>query len=200
LDNFYENGHPVKMFASVPGSTTAMFEQPPGDDTFQVGDEVRADSKPGEELLMRVAIGTGADARYTCRTDAEKKQNLDNPGSPGGGDSSPGGGGSTPATPTSGKASVPDPSRSQVRGNRVKVAVRCGGPLACTGALVLSNRRKVFGTAPFQLAVGETGKVTVKLNKRARKTLRRNNGAAKVKAVAKTDAGKASRNFTIRRS
>ena len=163
-DNFYENGYPVKMFASVSGSGVGLFEQPPGDDTFQVGDNVTGSAQAGRELLMRVTIGTGDDARFFCRS-AEEQQ------------------GPTVAFP----AQAP---RLKVVKNKVTPQLSCVSLAACGGTLYLKlNNTILVGRGPFSLAGKSTAPVPVTLNANGLRKLKERKGRMKVTAIAKVKGG-----------
>jgi hypothetical protein len=180
-DDYFADGYHVKMFARVPGMGYQLFRKaadaPPG--TFQVGDTVRSDQQSDQELLMRATIGTGADARFTCRTPAEQSTGTGN-------------------APTAAKATVVAPSGSpKVKHHAFKVALACpAGALPCNGTLKLSNKSTLYATAPFTLAAGAGAKIKLILNKTARKALKHR---LTVKATATTDAGSTSQRFVIRK-
>ncbi len=167
-DDFFNVGYQVKMFGD--GSAGyGLFEQPAGDDTFQVGDDVPTTEVAGQELLMRVTIGTGADARWTCRTPEEQSARLPNPGQPAPGTWSIVSGG------------------GKVRKGQVRVAVRCdGGP--CSGKLKLRRSGVLYGSADVTLSAGEQTYVTLAL---ARKP-------AKRRFVVSASLRGVKRNFTLR--
>jgi hypothetical protein len=178
-DDFYANGYPVKMFARVPGMGYKIFKQPAGSETFQVGHSVTGEQQSDQELLMRATIGTGADARYFCRTPAEQGSGSGN-------------------APRSAKATVVAPAGSpKVKHHAFKVALSCpAGSLPCDGTLKLSNRSTLYATAPFTLAAGAGAKIKLVLNRTARKALKHR---LTVKATATTDAGSTSQRFVIRK-
>lgn len=184
-DDYYAEGYPVQMFSRVPSSSYSVFKQPPGDDTFQLGDPAPGAEQPGRELLMRVTIGTGADAGYSCRSKEEQSTPSGNP-------------------PTSVKALVTTAAKSvvKVRRKAVRIGLSCpAGALPCNGALKLSNRSAVYGTQAFALAPGTSARVAVRLGAAGRKVVRRLKRKRKltVKATATTEAGSTSQRFYIRR-
>ena len=164
-----------------------------------------AASPRGREVLMNATIGTRENARYTCRTDAEKKENLDTkpvthradpyPG-PG---PTPGATGATPARPPSPPAAHPQaPPRPegarQARPDRPALP----RPGACGGKLAL--RSYSARAASFALAAGQRASVTLTLNKAARRKLRKKGAGLTVKAmVTHPDGSHTTRRFVIRR-
>lgn len=182
-DDTFEAGYKVQMFGRVPGSEYSVFKQPEGDDTFQIPDEVAGAPQPDKELLMRVTIGTGPDARWTCRTAEQQstatgeEPSLSNPSSNG-------------TASGHSKAAVIQPTgRPKVRRNAVKVGITCPGPNKCEGILKLSNNGTAYGSTPFALVNGGSTTVDVKLNKAAKKGLRKGRGKVTVKANTLTPAG-----------
>ena len=150
---------------------------------------------------MNATIGTRENARYTCRTDAEKKENLDTtpvtaprPTTPGTQPAAPG-----PATITVSAAAIPKPRRApKVRGKRVRISLICPGPGACGGKLAL--RSYTTRAASFALAAGQRASVTLTLNKAARRKLRKKGAGLTVKAmVTHPDGSHTTRRFVIRR-
>jgi hypothetical protein len=201
-DDFYDDGYPVQMFARSPGSSYGLYEKQPSEGNFFVGDTVNTTSVDDTELLMRVTIGTGADARWTCRTKSEQNQNLPNPGAtptPTPGPTTTPVPGNT-ATPSS-AANVPKPKQSpKIRRNTVKVGVKCAGPYACSGLLSLSNRSTVYGVSPFGLGAGKSASLPIKLNGAAKKQLKKGRGKVTVKARVETSAGVHSRRLVIKKA
>lgn len=181
--SFYDEGYPVQMFGRTPGSSYSVFKQPEGNDTFQIPDEVAGAPMSDRELLMRVTIGTGPDARWTCRTPEQQstatgeEPSLTNPSSNG-------------TASGHSKAAVIQPTRRpKVRRSAVKVGITCPGPNKCEGLLKLSNNGTSYGSTAFALANGQNTTVDVKLNKSAKKGLRKGRGKVTVKANTLTPAG-----------
>ncbi len=202
-DEFFANGYPVQMFSRVPDAAYGLFKQPEGHDTFQVGDTVPKSTVSDQELLMRVTIGTAADARWTCRTDAERAANYPNPdpnyvAPDGATDPAPVPSGSAPA-PGAGLATLVKPSTApKVRGKKVKLAVACSAAGPCKGTLGLRNYAK---TKAFSIPVGTTATVTLVLNKTAASKLKRKGARLTVKAtVANAGGVKSSLRFLIKRA
>ncbi len=175
----YPEGVPVQMFSRVATSSYGVIKSA---DTFQVGESEASSVHDAAEALMQVTVGTGTDARPTCRVATSTPPPTDT--------------GPTTAPPAA-AVSIPAPAHAvAVRRGKVKVPLSCLGPGACTGTLTLSRAGKTYGTAAFTLAAGATGSVKVKLSKAARA----GKGRVTIKAVAVTSAGKRfTRRFKIRR-
>lgn len=201
---FFANGYPVQMFSRIPNTSYGLFKQPAGSDTFQVGDSEPASSVADQELLMRVTIGTGGDARWTCRTDAEKQLNYPDP-DPNSTVGVPEKTSPTSTTPTApqgpaaGVATLVAPKKApKVKGKTVRIAVACSAAGPCSGALFL---RTYAATKPFTLAAGQTGAVALKLNKTAARKLKRKGARLTVKAMLTNAAGaKSSLRFLIKKA
>jgi hypothetical protein len=165
-DEFYADGYPVQMFGRVPGSSIGLYEEPPGDGSFQVdGPPKRAREVTGRELLMRVTIATGDDARPFCRT-AEENQ------------------GPTVAFP----AQAP---RLRVARGKVTLEVACVSLRACAGTLYLKQGGSApVGSAPFSLAGRTSGPVPVPLNANGRRKLRERRGRMAVTAILRPAGGR----------
>ncbi len=178
----YPDGAQFQMFASVAGSAANVFlsgkGQGNGDGTTFTGP--RGD---GAQLLLQATIGTGPDARYTCQTPEEQH-----------GGTTPG-----PGTPAVGKVTIRHSGTPRIHKSRVKIAVACGSEGPCDGTLTLTNRRRKYGSAKLALAAGATAKVSIKLNKAAKRQLKKGRGKVTVKASAKTGDGTVSARFTIKR-
>lgn len=183
----YPTGVPVQMFSRTPDSVTNVFKVQPGGDTITNDDVVAPTRTPGVELLMRTTIGTGDDARPTCRSATPPPTGTPTPAP------EPGPGGTpTPAPttgPTSSPVTLPKKKSAKVRRKRVKLPVRCDGPSPCTGRLALSRKSKPFGSAPFALTAGQTERVSVKLPASARRALKRVDTGLTIKVVATTATG-----------
>jgi hypothetical protein len=90
--NGYNEGTPFKIFGRVPGSQFLQYSAA-GTEGVHNGTTIRPQyTRQDQELLMEFTVGTGVDARYSCRT-AEEQAAGD------GSNGTSGGGGSTPAGP-----------------------------------------------------------------------------------------------------
>ncbi len=167
----YPAGVPVRMFGRSPDSATDLYKVPPGGDSLTNGDVVTPARTAGVELLMRVTVGTGEDARPTCRGSVAPTPSP------------------APVPTTSGPVTLPRTASAKVRRKRVKLPVSCAGPSPCTGRLALSRKGKAFGSAAFTLAPGQKQRIGVKLKSRARRALRRVRSGLTIKVVATTAAG-----------
>lgn len=178
----YPSGAEFQMFGQAAGSAADVFLSGKAfgnaDGTTFTG--TRAD---GTVLLLQAVIGTGPDARYTCQTPEEQQ-----------GGTTPG-----PGTPAVGKLTLPNPGTPRIHKGRVKIAVACGSGGPCDGTLTLTNRRRKYGNATFALTAGASVKMSIKLNKAAKKQLRKGRGKVTVKASAKTGDGTISARFTIKK-
>jgi hypothetical protein len=200
-DDFFVHGYPVQMFARQPNSSYGLYEKQPSQGNFFVGDTVDTSSEDDTELLMRVTIGTGADARWTCRTKSEQGQNLPNPGTTVPTPTPAPGATPSPTATASSLASVPKPKGApKVHGSTVKIPVSCAGPTACAGLLSLSNNSTVYGTKGFSLVAKKTTALAIKLNSAAKKRMKKGHGKVTVKARVETAAGVHSRRFIIKKA
>jgi hypothetical protein len=176
-DDFYADGAPFQLFGAVPGSSIGLFEQPAGTDTYQVGDVEQTQAKAGRELLMRVTVGTGPDARWTCRTEDERKQGFPNPGET-----------PDPAEPSAAlnPVDVPAPEHDPHVSSKGTVPIRiyCRAVEGCTGTLTLTRGTAVVATAPLNIPAKTTAKPRLKLSKAARRKLKRRGAKLSVTATA----------------
>ncbi len=192
----YVHGAQFQVFGAT--RSISMFHNQGGAYDFQ---PFRGGENGGREVLMNATIGTRENARYTCRTEAEKRENLDyKPVTAEPGTTTPG----TPAAPGSAtlaasEAAIPKPRRApKVRGKRVRISLLCPGPGACGGKLAL--RSYTARAASFALAPGQRANVTLELNQAARRKLRKKGAGLTVKAmVTHADGSHTTRRFVIRR-
>jgi hypothetical protein len=189
-DDSFKDGAQFQMFGRVPGSSFNVFKQPPGDDTWQVPDNELFTPVTGQELLMRVTVGTGADARYFCRTPAEQKQGCPDPGTT-----------ITFKTPCTDPVDVPEPSHAPyVKLGKVPLRIYCRRIESCVGTLTIARNGATIGTVPFTLAYKTSGHLTVALAKGWRGYLPKKGSKAAVTVTATLNDGKAaSRNLTLLR-
>lgn len=196
----YTNGAPFQVFAS--GVRSVISDHLMGGAYPEEG-TIRGikTGQGGRELLMQATVGTRENARYTCRTDAEKKENLDyvKPVVP------------TPTTtvkdpygvptqiPVNGVATLIKPKKApKVRNKKVSIPVQCSAAGACAGRLGLRN---YSGNKAFSMTAGQKGVVTLKLNTRAAKKLKRKGARLTVKATLTNAAGaKSVMRFLIKRA
>ncbi len=193
-EQVYVNGAEFQVFAPSRTTTTLFHNQ-----GREYGyDPFRPSFGDSRELLMNVTIGTRENARYSCRTDSEKAENLDaKPAAPS----------VTPspyavATPTPapvGRATLVKPRKApKVKRTKVKLALKCSTVGACSGTLALRTYTKA---AKFLLAAGQTKRVTLTLNKKARKKLKRKGARLTVKAMlVSADGSKQSLRFKIKKA
>lgn len=193
-EQIYVNGARFQVFAPVRQSTSLVHNQGGAYD-FKPFQGTRA---AGRELLMNATVGTREDARWTCRTAAEKKENLDAP-TPKVTGTDPGPGTAGPASAYAG-ATIPVPARTpKVRGRKVNITLSCPGPNGCGGALSL--RGYTTRAKKFLIAAGQTATFTVRLNRAARRKLPRRGAGLTVKAiVAHPNGTHTTRRFVIRRA
>jgi hypothetical protein len=189
-DDSYGNGAQFQMFSRQLGSAISRFQQPAGDDTWQVPDNEFFTAVAGEELLMRVTVGTGPDARYSCRTPDEQKQGWPNPGET-----------ATVATPATKPIDVPAPSHAPyVKAGKVPIRLYCRRLEGCVGTLTVSRNGTAVGSVPFTLARKETGHLIVPLAKGWKSFLPRKGSKAPVTVTATLDDGmSASRSLSLLR-
>jgi hypothetical protein len=187
-DDSYADGAKFRMFGRVPGSSIGLFEQPPGEDTYQVGDVERAVEKTGEELLMRAIVGTGPDARFTCRTPAEQAQGFPNPGEE-----------PTGPTPALNPVDVPKPEHDPHVSSKGTVPIRvyCRAVEGCKGTLTLKRGETVVGTAQLDIPTKTTGRPRVQLTKAARKKLRKRGSRITVTAIAEVNGKTATQTLRL---
>lgn len=180
----YPQGVPVQMFSRVPTSSYGVYKKGPTDPQFVEGTTARPTTTADKELLMRITIGTGDDARPTCRVATTTPTPTPTPG--------PGATPSPTPAPTAPAVSIKAPAKAlRVRKGKVKLTIACPGPGVCAGTLQLSRLSKNYGKASFSIPAGGKAAVPVKLTKAARK----GKGRVTVKAVARATGGQA---FTLR--
>ena len=184
----YPRGVPVRMFARKDGASTNVFKVAPFEN---IGNEDVLAPTPSEdvELLMRAVIGTGDDARPTCRGTTPTPAPTPTPGP----------GGTPTPVPSSSPVTVSRAASTKVRRKRVKVKLSCAGPAACAGRVALSRKSAAFGSAAFALAAGETKRVVVKLSRKARRALRKVDGGLTIKVTATTADGQRVSSRTVLR-
>jgi len=193
----YADGVRFQMFSRQPVSSISLFEQPAGNDTFQVGNVERGASQPAQELLMQVVIGTREHARFFCRTKAEQAENIPNPTStlnpaPTPPPKPP------PSTPEG--ATLPAAKTVRIKNNAVTFTIGCSGSAACAGTLSLTNGGAKCGQGRFSIPPGQQAGVKVKLTAIARRKLRKAKGKLSARAILKTAGGSTSRLFTLKRA
>lgn len=193
-EQIYVYGAQFQVFARSPGSSSDYFERHGAFDFSAF----RGKANDGQELLMNATIGTRENARYTCRTAAEQRENLDKPQPV----ATPAPTATNPyALPpaTVGRAALVKPRKApKVRGKKVKLPVSCSAAGACAGTLALRTYAKA---KRFTLAAGQTATVTLTINRRARKKLKRRGARLTVKAMlVSADGYKQNLRFKIKRA
>ena len=146
---------------------------------------------------MNATIGTRENARYTCRTAAEQRENLDaKPAAPSATPSPyavP-----TPAPAPLGRATLVKPRKApKVKGKKVKLALRCSTAGACSGTLALRS----YASAAVPPGGGPEEARHATLNKKARKKLKRRGARLTVKAMlVSADGYKQNLRFKIKKA
>jgi hypothetical protein len=171
----YPNGTQYFIARSSPGAALGAFSRNNG---AVNGSRFTFSPIADTELLMQVAIGSGADSPSGCASDA--------PGGGGGG----GGGGST--APTSTSLVVAKPATGTRRG-KATVALGCKLPAgdACRFALVLFRGKARLGTVAGAVPGGEARALPLRLNKAGKAALRRGRLAGTLRGTVRGQGGKA---------
>ena len=140
----YDNGAPFRVFGAVEGSTTAHYSKHDG--TFN-GDTLYPTSVPGEELLMQVVLGTGADASEPC----------------GGPRRHPNGRLVGPPPPA---MHVIVPQKAYVSSDlTVSPAVYCNEWQGCSGIATLTHGRRALATSAFAIRGRDSGRIGFSLQR-----------------------------------
>lgn len=167
----FGNGLPYQVFGAVPSSTTHVFAAGGMIHTDDVFGKSRTAQRAGTELLLRVTIGTGPSARYTCGgsapTDSDPGLLAEEPAQP---PASPGGGsGSSGPKVLVPMASPLLKSRRLDKKGRVPINLTCRATgTDCSGTIELRAHKKRIGHRTYALARGASGVFTVKLTKTGR--------------------------------
>lgn len=187
----YPQGVPVQMFAGVSRASYGLYEERDPLASIENGRALRPGQVSDAEALLRVTVGTGTDARPTCRVPDSSPSPSPSPSATPA--PTPG-----PTAPGSGPVELPLAKTTRVRRGRAKLKVTCPGAVACAGRLELSRKSKPYGSAAFELLPGATKRVTVKLNRAGRRALRKA-GALTVRASAKGTGSAVSARTVLRR-
>jgi hypothetical protein len=144
----YPSGVPYQVIGSRPGSAMDSFIRNNGVGNGAVLSSAESTSNdgfatnPNEELMLRVTLGTGADARYVC----------------------PGGTKEKPATLR--PAKIVGQSYHVSKTRIVRLGVYCRGPEPCQGelALGLPTQPSAFAHTHVELPGGHTSNVSLKVS------------------------------------
>jgi hypothetical protein len=156
----YQNGVPFRVIGKTSGSKMASFIRGGGTnngDTLSSSDTTSMDgyaSNPGEELLMRVTLGTGADATHIC----------------------PGGKAGLP--PALAPIRVSPQTDGVNHARIVAVALFCR-VTPCNGvATITDGSGKTFGRTGFNLTAGKTTHLPIRLQPEVVGMIRRYHGVS----------------------
>ncbi len=161
VENIYRNGVPYQVIGAVRGSTMDSFIRNNGTGNgapLSSSDTSAMDgfaSNRNEELMMRVTLGTGPDARYVC----------------------PGGERDRPPVLAPIRVS---PQTDGVNHSRiVAVALFCR-VTPCNGVATLSTNRghTTYGRTGFSLTANRTTHLPIRVNSKLINLIRRNHGAS----------------------
>ena len=185
----YPMGTPLQIFSRVEGAVVSEFTAA---DKTNNGDIVTpgTSATQNNELLMQVTVGTGVDAVTHC---------------PGGRISSSGNIvplPTGPAAPRIQKATLPASQRVTVsKKGKLGVSLFClPGSSRCIGRVRIMSRGakpKALGSARFAIDAKKTGRATIFLSKTGRRLLAAGSGRLRVRIVAETNPGGASRRSTL---
>jgi hypothetical protein len=181
VENIYRAGVPYQVLGSVRGSTTDSFikNEGTGNGAMMRSSETSANegfaSNRDEELMMRVTLGTGPDARYVC---------------PGGSKDAP------PVLPT---IDIHPQTDGINRSHIVGVAVYCRPARGCRGtaALTLDGATNPVGRAGFRLAGDHTSHVSIRVSSSLMTLIRQDHGVS-TKCVAVVNGKRFTQTVTIK--
>ncbi len=162
VENVYRAGVPYEVLGAADGALADSFIRGNGTGNgaiLSASDTTAMDgfaSNPGEELLMRVQLGTGPDARYAC----------------------PGGSKDAPAVLPMLRVS---PQTDGVNHSRVvSVAVYCRPPAGCHGTATLTlphaGKSAAVGKATFNLPGDKTSHLPIRVNPSLMGLIRKRHG------------------------
>ena len=159
VPNVYRNGVPYQVIGAARGSTTDSYVKDggTGNGATMSAAETSADdgfaTNHGEELLMRVTLGTGADATHICP------------------------GGEKGAPPVLAPIRV-SPQTDGVNHSRiVAVAVFCRVS-PCKGVATISARSRTYGRVGFDLAANKTVHLPIRVQSALVTKIRREHGVS----------------------
>jgi hypothetical protein len=161
VENIYRNGVPYEVLGSVQRSTVNSFIKNDGTGNGAVMSSSETAAMEGfaanqnEELMMRVTLGTGPDARYVCP------------------------GGTKEAPPVLPPISVRHQTDGINRERIVAVAVFCRLTTGCSGVATLTIEGKAVSTGksiPFDLAGDTTSHLPIRLVPKLMGLIRKHDG------------------------
>jgi len=157
VEHAYQSGVPYRVLAPAPGSSFNSFIRGNGTNNgalFSPLDRTNMDgfaTNPGQELLMQVVLGTGANARYVCP------------------------GGSKDAPPVLSALSVHRQTAGVGRKRVVAVTIYCRPPAGCAGnaALTVGAKRLNVGKVAFNLQGNHSTSVPIHVSSKLLSLTRR---------------------------
>ena len=189
----YPDGTPFQIFARTPTANTSYFE---ADGKWAQADTSGTPFVPrpnshdnggtlqGQELLMQVVLATGDDRSYECGG-----PNTYRPADP----VKPGAGaGGTPAAPPITGATITSKKVSLSKKGTTLVALHCNkkATARCAGVLRVTAKQRAatvtVGEVRYSLAINQSGKATIKLNKAGKALFKKSRNQLKVELAAIT--------------
>ena len=158
VEKAYQSGVPYQVIGAVPGSAFDSFIKNNGTGNgslIQPSVSSNMDGfafNQGEELMMRVTLGTGSDARYVC-------------------------GGGTKEAPKVLAPIAVHPQTDGVNHSRiVSVAIYCRPAGGCTGNAALTAGGRSVGHSSFRLPGNKTSHLPIRIAASVMKAIRRHHG------------------------
>jgi hypothetical protein len=172
VPNVYRAGVPYQVLGAVRGAIADSFIRGNGTGNgavFSPSDTTPMDgfaATPGEELMMQVVLGTGADARYVCP------------------------GGSRDAPPVLAAMHLVRQTDGVNHSGLVSIAMYCRPAAGCAGTADLTlpgsgkSAGRGVGHAAFHIPGGATSHVPIRVSSRLMRLVRRRHGVATTLVVA----------------
>jgi len=161
----YQSGVPYRVLGRMPGSSTASFIRGGGTNNgtpILPSDTSAMDcfaQNPGEELMLRVTLGTGADATHIC----------------------PGGKAGLPPALAPIRVS---PQTDGVNHSRIVAVAMFCRVSPCKGVATLTAGHRVYGRSGFELAPNKTVHLPIRVKSELVQRIRREHGvSARIDAV-----------------
>jgi hypothetical protein len=164
VPSVYRSGVPYEVLGAVHGATTDSFIKDQGTGNGTVLSPATTSANDGfaanrnEELMMRVTLGTGANATYICAGGTAGRP--------------------APLPPLKVRPQTDGVNHSR----RIAVAVYCRPASGCRGlaSLALAGRTASYGRAGFSIPGNKTSHVPIRVSPRLMGLIRRNHGVSAV--------------------
>jgi len=172
----YPDGTPFRVFGRVPGSSVLQYAAQ-GTEGVNNGTTFRPQTRHADqELLMRFVVGTGDDARPSCR---------------GAGDSTAtGDGGTTTTQPRLPAVTIPRQRARLPKSWILSIAAYCHRRAdPCVGRLTARAKGRFIGAARYSIRPRDTEGVRFRFNRAGRRLFRRSGNRLRVTVTVVTKPG-----------